>query len=283
MTMIGISEAKADKYVLNLRNNLTPEDLAGVSEKDIPKYARVCANNIIKASFKADESEISGPVINDPVLHTEEVQFDESLLIDDTSTKPEEHDDSATREFTKAHITVQKETVRSEPEAQSTHIDSKEDRTDNDPVTPKSDIHYDKPAKGNKAKFIGITILASPLWIVAFAVFFAPFIIMFASEFTLTAAMICLLAGFTAFGTAASLTGIVYGIVKIFSTPAVGLYEIGFGIIIGGVAMICGILIYNGVVRFMPWLIKKSARLFKFTFSKIKPLLTEYKRRCETL
>lgn len=133
------------------------------------------------------------------------------------------------------------------------------------------------------AMLVLITVLSSPLWIAAAALFLAPFLAIFAVEIALIAAFVCLLAGFSAAGTAASLTGIVYGIVKMFSTPAVGLYEIGFGVIIAGVTMICGILIYNGTVRLMPWLIKTSARLLRFTFSKVKPLLSEYKRRCEKL
>ena len=61
------------------------------------------------------------------------------------------------------------------------------------------------------------------------------------------------------------------------------MYEIGFGIIIAGVTMMFGILIYNGAVRFMPWVIRQTAVFFKFAWSHVSPLLAEYKRRCEKL
>ena len=269
MTGIGISEEKANKYVLNLRNNLTPDDVAGVTEKDIPKYAMVCANNIIKASSKKEE-----------VAATPEVHFDESVLLDE---RPVEKNDAAPAKTEQHPIRKPHPTVHSESEGLVYGNKVTEDSTPDEDITPETEKLYHKPTRGGRAKFIGITAVTSPLWIIAFAIFFAPFVIMFAAEIALIVAMICLLAGCTALGTAASLTGIVYGIVKMFSTPAIGLYEIGFGVIIAGVSMICGILIYNGAVRFMPWLIRKSARLFKFTFSKIKPILTEYKRRCEKL
>lgn len=264
MTEIGISEEKAHKYVLNLRNNLTPDDIAGVTERDISKYAGVCANNIIRASAKKEETESADSA---PAVH-----FDESVLLDkrpaEIKEKPADVKDERPRPV-----------QQSEPQSLVYGKNNADNSTEDD--TPEKEKY--KPTPAGRAKFIGITAATSPLWIVAFAIFFAPFIVMFAAEIALIAAMICLLAGCTALGTAASLTGIVYGIVKMFSTPAIGLYEIGFGVIIAGVSIICGILIYNGAVRFMPWLVRKSALLFKFTFSKIKPILIKYKRGCEKL
>lgn len=155
-------------------------------------------------------------------------------------------------------------------------------------ASPKSADQSGKSAARTKnprviAMLILISFITSPLWLICGCVFFSPFILMFALEAAFTALLICLLAGTAAAGTAASLTGIVYGIVKLFSVPAVGVYEIGFGIIIVGITMICGILVYNGAVRFMPWLFGRSFQLLRRAFSKVIPLLREYKRRCEKL
>lgn len=133
------------------------------------------------------------------------------------------------------------------------------------------------------AMLILVTAVTSPLWLICGCVFFAPFLLMFALEAAVTALLICLLAGAVAAGTATSLTGIVYGIVKLFSVPAVGVYEIGFGIIIVGITVICGILIYNGAVRLMPWLFRGSFKLLRKALSRVMPLLGEYRRRCEGL
>ncbi len=160
-----------------------------------------------------------------------------------------------------------------------------------------SDVFYNththeviKPTKENKKiggkgifMIVLITIISSPLWIVAAALFIAPFIVMFAAETAVTAVFISLLAGGSAAGTAASLTGIVYGIVKMFTVPSVGLYEIGFGIILVGITLIFGILSYNGAVRLMPFVFKKTGRLLGLAFSKVKPFIIGYARRCANL
>ncbi len=236
---LGIPADAADRYIQNVRQNITPSDIAKITENDIPKFAKVCAAQISKRS----QSETS-PAESYSKNITDDYSADS--VVDD----PTAPDTASEEEY---------------PE-----------------IIPAESVPHKASGKST-AKLILITAVSSPLWLAATAVFLAPFIAMFAAEIALIAVLVCFLAGFSAAGTAASLTGIVYGIVKMFSTPAVGLYEIGFGVIIAGVTMICGILIYNGTVRFMPWLIKISARLFRFTFSKVKPFLSEYKRRCEKL
>ena len=133
--------------------------------------------------------------------------------------------------------------------------------------------------KRSSSKFVLVTIASSPLWLIAAVLFILPFAALFLLEIAIITALIALLAVCAALGTAAALTGIIYGVIQMFSSPAAGLYEIGFGVIIGGVALVCGILLYNGAVRLMPYVMKKSVRLLKFTFSKVMPLLSEYKRR----
>lgn len=132
----------------------------------------------------------------------------------------------------------------------------------------------------NIAMIALITLVSSPLWAIAAVVFFAPFAAMFSAEIALTFALILLLACEAALGAASALTGIIYGVIKLFSVTPIGIYEIGFGIITGGVTMLVGILIYNAAVRLMPWLVRRTAALFRYAFTYVRSFLREYKRRC---
>lgn len=254
MVKMGVPEDKTLRYIQSLRRNLDPNDLVGVTEMDVPKYAKVCADQVLKTAPKKD----TVPDGSSPDFSDDTVAADDPAPAEDTA----------------------KETPADETEPEIS--DPAEDDYSIPEKTPEAEEPRKKSARGTGMLFL-ITAITSPLWILAALLFFTPFILMFASEAALTAVLICLLAGCTALGTAASLTGIVYGIVKMFDIPAVGLYEIGFGIIIAGVSMICGILIYNGAVRFMPWLFKRSGKLLPLAMSKIKPVLTKYRRWCEKL
>lgn len=255
----SIPKDKADRYIQTLQKSLSPEDIADMTEADVARFAKLCRAQIQKSEAAVNTAETVTDTSDD----------EEEIIISDVIVETGEDD---TESVTNAPASAEK------PVSQP--IQAK---------TAEAVITYDKPVKPqsipkkNTSKFVLITVFASPLWLACAVIAASPFILMFALELALTAALVCLLASFAAIGTAASLTGIVYGIVKMFSVPAVGLYEIGFGIIIAGVTMICGILIYNGTVRFMPWLLRKSCLLVKLAISKIKPLLSEYKRRCESL
>ncbi len=87
-----------------------------------------------------------------------------------------------------------------------------------------------------------------------------------------------LLAGCVALGTVASLIGVIYGVSQLFTSVPIGLYEIGIGVVIAGVTMFAGILIYNLAIRLLPFIIKLVYKLFRFVFAKLKALF-DYLRR----
>lgn len=252
----GVPEEKTARYIDNLRKNLTADDIAKVKESDIPRYAAICADNISKKASAIGKTENKS---DSPAGDTAEAE----PTVMDTENAP----------------TVEiKKPVMDTENAPTVEVKKPETVVPSPEEEDLAEPHYEEPLPKATPKYVLVTVLLSPLWAVAAAIFMAPFIAMFAGEAALIAALILLLAGCCALGTAASLTGIIYGIIKMFSTPSVGLYEIGFGVIIAGVSMICGILIYNGAVRFVPWLFKKSGVLLKLAFKKVKPLLAKYRR-----
>lgn len=118
-------------------------------------------------------------------------------------------------------------------------------------------------AKGKK-KFKTAVICASPLIAVAVLAYFAAWALVFVAEAALIAGLIAALVATAAAGTLASITGIIYGIVKLSTRHGEGVFEIGLGIVIAGATLLAGILIYNAALRFMPWAIKRTAYLFRF-------------------
>lgn len=258
-----IPKEQADRYIQTICNSLSPEDISDTTEVDIVRLAKLCKSQIQKDKAAND---IIGADTDDAADDAD----DEEIIISNVIVEDAEDDTDSTED-------IQFSQADRKTEPPSVHVGAVA------AAKPDSNRAQSQSKPKRTSMFVLITAVSSPLWLASAVIAAAPFIIMFMLEIALVASLVCLIAAFAALGTAASLTGIVYGIVKMFSVPAVGLYEIGFGIIIAGVTMICGILLYNGIVRFMPWLFKKSGLFVKFVFSKIKPLLSEYKRRCESL
>ena len=118
-----------------------------------------------------------------------------------------------------------------------------------------------------------------PLALIGLAVFLAVWAGMIALILASVAALVALTAG----GSALSLVGIIYGVIQLFSVVPVGLYEIGMGVIIAGIIMFAGILIYNVAVRLLPFLIRMVWRLFCYVLKRLRVLFNFLRRECAKL
>ena len=108
---------------------------------------------------------------------------------------------------------------------------------------------------------------------------------LFAGAFLVLAGIIavCLagLVGLSAAGGCASLFGMVYGVMQTLSgSRAAGLYEFGFAVIIAGVTLFAGILLYNFAVRLMPIVIGWLFRFFRYTVNQTVKLFLFVRREC---
>ncbi len=86
------------------------------------------------------------------------------------------------------------------------------------------------------------------------------------------ASAVAALVALVAAGAAVSLIGIIYGVIQLFVSMPVGLYEIGIGIIVAGAVMFLGILIYNFAVRLVPLLMRLWWKLFLYVLEQLKRL-----------
>lgn len=290
----GISEDIAAMYTGSICRSLTDSDTAGASDVTIAEMADTCVDMIRKKNPTAVNDNADAPRPNE--AEASEISVSEPPLVreDESTSDTDETGDDVLYEVVETAPADEPEEV---PEITYPADELTEDLPTDESAVPENstdeseDYDYapaDIPPKGRMstrsiAITAAITLVLSPLWVAAAALFFVPFGAVFAAEFALIGALVALLAAGVALGAGAALTGIVYGVIRIFTTLPVGLYEIGFGIIIAGVTMMFGILIYNGAVRFMPWVIRQTAVFFKFAWRHVTPLLAEYKRRCEKL
>lgn len=118
--------------------------------------------------------------------------------------------------------------------------------------------------------------LSVPLLLTVLFLFIAAFAFLAVSIVALFAALVFVVVA----GTGFSLVGIIYGVTQIYTSLPVGLFEIGFGVVIGGSAMLSGILIYNTAIHFLPFVIKYLIVFFMFTMYKIKEFFKFVKKEC---
>ncbi len=134
-----------------------------------------------------------------------------------------------------------------------------------------------KPAKKETQKkeitpfTIGLIIL-SPVILFFLLIIACALASLFVAVAGLIALCSALLVLITAAGTAFALVAIIYGITQLGTSAPAGIYEIGIGIVCGGLTMLIGILLYNFVVRLAPFLFKKLIVLVKFVIAQLKRL-----------
>ncbi len=115
------------------------------------------------------------------------------------------------------------------------------------------------------------------------AVALSIFAVLFFGLIAVIIILVAILAIAVAAGSAVSLVGLIYGITQMISNPAIGLYEAGMGILVAGITMLVGVLIYNAAIRFIPWIMKKLKLLFKFALKKLGVLAEYLKGVCASI
>ena len=133
--------------------------------------------------------------------------------------------------------------------------------------------------ESGRRKFFLTTICLSPVIVVLGLVYFILWGAIFAVEAALIVAFIVALVAVAAGGVLISMGGIIYGVVKLQTQRAEGIFEIGLGIAVAGATLLACVLIYNLALRFMPWAIRKTGRLCRFVTRKIHILILNIRGR----
>ncbi len=149
-------------------------------------------------------------------------------------------------------------------------------------TAPKAVSKTGKKTDGNNKFTVGL-IIASPVLLVLAAIIAAFFASLYAAVALAVIAFAVLLVVLTAFGTAFAVIAIIYGVTQMTAAGGAGLYEMGLGVIAGGITMFLGILMYNFIVRLAPFIYKKLFVFIKFVIEKIKQLYKNVKEACERI
>lgn len=157
--------------------------------------------------------------------------------------------------------------------------------------TPKADSNSNEEReaiiseKGKRIFLIG-AIATAPINLMIFIALAVLFLAAYAAVLFFSAFLILAEIAGVIFGVLLGVGGILYGVVGILpgEIPSfVGMYELGFGIMLIGIVTVAGILIYEYVMKVTPLACKGITWLIKFTVRKIIQFFKFLKRECGKL
>ena len=126
--------------------------------------------------------------------------------------------------------------------------------------------------------FFVISLFSVPLTLILeFLVLLIGFVL-FAVQIVLIPVLYVAMCAVILSGVLIGLVALVYGIVTMQSVFSIGLYELGIGISFLGFTMLFGILLYNVACALIPFLIKKTRQLIRFSFKCTGSVLHKIKK-----
>lgn len=215
---------------------------------------------------------------NLPKAQNTDALYEELLLDDDSSPSENMLDDdvlSKNREENLSPIAKKRRDL-SEAGDEYRHIELDFNELDD----TESDV---EPTAKGQAIFLVGTIVTLPVTLPLMLMLLLVIGSVFVAISVLIASLIVLLVAIVVAGVVIPLVGIIFGIIKAYTVFPVGLYEIGLAIKMAGVAMFCGILVYNLAVRLLPFAMKKFGILSSFLFRSLAKLVKRIRKECVTL
>ncbi len=143
--------------------------------------------------------------------------------------------------------------------------------------------YVDEESSPSSTMFWVLFGVSIPLVVPLLAAAVGIFVAVWAGLCALILGSVAALIAVVAVGTILSLVGIIYGITQLFSVVPVGLYEIGIGVVLAGLAMFTGILLYNFAIRLLPFVIRMVGRLFRYLVKQLRVLFNYLRRECAKL
>ena len=117
------------------------------------------------------------------------------------------------------------------------------------------------------------------LWIAVFLAALGIFIVYLLIAL-LIAALVGVLLGIVAIGCVATLSGLIYGVIMLFSVVPEGLYEIGLALVIFGITLAASIGVYNLAVRVTPLLWKRFTQYVKGRKAALRAYINKVRTEC---
>ena len=130
--------------------------------------------------------------------------------------------------------------------------------------------------------FWGLCAASAILWIPVLAAVALLYGLVYAVLGITIGALIAVLVSVIVFGAGCSLVGIIYGFTQLTVAAPIAWYEIGLALVVAGVSLALGVLLYNGAVRFMPWVIRRMNVFSRFSLRQLRRRITKLKKLCLT-
>ncbi len=269
----GISPDVVDKHIHTLQRTFTDDDLREIQSLQSAEEVEEIAENIYQLLQKNKIKARTAKPAEEPTEPQKKTAQPQPKPTPPQEPAPKPAPEPITQK-------VSTKPVSSAPRPRKAPV------VDDDPLFfDDNDYAPKKNSRGAKGFYIFwlVFIFTLPITIGLAAAFFGVFIGAFAALSALIVGLIAALIALVAVGAAVSLVGIIFGITQLFSFVAAGVYEIGLGVMVIGVVMLAGILIYNFAIRFLPWVIRKVWTLMIFTCGKIRDLFMYLRRECYKL
>ena len=259
----GATSDVADHHIRVIAQTFTPEDIARVEHIENPEEVSRLAQAIVMIKTKpAAEKEKPASPETSPEVPSDTPEDDDSdmkVYTGEPVVTPSPRQASAVAD----EDAFYEEMIRDDEEDGFVHA-----------VTPRG-----------KQTFWIIFACSLPLILIFLVLYFSLFAAMFTALCSLIILLVAGLIGGVAIGAAISFVCIAYGIAQLITvaSAAPGLYEIGLGIMVAGIVMLGGILVYNMAIRLVPLLMRLLGSLFHFCTGKLKDLFRRAKEACYTL
>jgi uncharacterized membrane protein len=138
--------------------------------------------------------------------------------------------------------------------------------------------------KRGKAFFWSIAIGTSPLSFTCALAVLAVFALGIITVCALIVACLLLVCAEAVVGSALTLVGVIYGAIQMIEgNTATGLFELGLGIVSGGIALALGILTYNFAVLVLPYGLKQLLTFEGYCLKRVGPMINRFREECNRL
>lgn len=159
------------------------------------------------------------------------------------------------------------------------------------PASPASDFappHYTEYKKTKLtqrgAKFFWtIFALTLPLIALAFIVYFGIFALCVVSVAALIVGCFILMCGIVIAASLSCLVSLIYGVTQMFVSLGIGIYEIGLGVVVCGLAMIASVLVYLLATRVLPYLLRQLVAFNRHTLGQLPTIVDRAREECNRL
>lgn len=261
----GIPAELAHKHVSSIRRTFTSDDLseiASIKSKDSVNSLADSISTVLKKKMLANNGNQNPPAktVNAPE-HTAPSQSQSAPVQAKRPQRPKPLEDETFSKPAPAKTQSQPFDMNDDYFSHSSEVDN---------------------SKGSTVFWVGL-IATLPITLALLAIIFGAFAALFVGLVGIIILGILLLIGIVGVGSVLSLVGIIFGVTQLFSFVPAGVYEIGLGVIIAGIMLFVSVLVYNIIIRFIPWLIKKVAKLLVYVCGKLKALFYYVRKECYKL